>query len=411
MVFKKNKLHSLKKKVTPEEERPKVLLIDDEEPNLKILNVILGSTYNLMQALSAEEALNLIEAMENPEEISLIICDQRMSGMTGVSFFEKISAKIPKTKRVLLTGFLDMDALISSINEAHIYKFLMKPYNRTEMMLSVKRAVEAYDMEIQIDDHVKNLEAKVQERTRQLEEKNRALEVANQALENASLTDPLTGLKNRRFLLKNLDADIAVVRRSLRDWEEGTPRPERTDLLFFLMDLDHFKSVNDTYGHAAGDRVLVQVRELLERVFRESDFLVRWGGEEFLIIGRFVHRDQAALLAERIRETVASHAFDLGDGRTVNRTCSVGFACFPFHLSEPGLLNWSQIVDVADACLYAAKHSGRDAWVGLLTNKKTPTENLFQRLQDVPDDLIKAGEVDLKTSLQGQLYWKRSTED
>ena len=407
MVFKREKLQQLKQKLIPAKLRHTVMLIDDEEPNLKILNVLLGSTYEIVQAMSAEEALESINNMTHPEKISLIICDQRMSGMTGVSFFEKVATVIPKTKRVLLTGYLDMDALISSINEVHIYKFIMKPYNRADLMLSVKRAIEAYELEKQLDDHIKNLEEKVHLRTRELEEKNKDLEKANRALEDASLTDPLTGMNNRRFLLKHLDTDIAVVRRAYRDSERT---PEGSDLLFFIMDLDHFKLVNDTYGHAAGDKVLVQVREILEAVVRESDYLVRWGGEEFLVIARFVTRDSAALLAERIREKVEAHAFDIGEGRSIHKTCSVGFAAFPFLIANPDLLNWSQVIDTADACLYAAKNSGRNAWAGLATNERTTEQGLLPKLLETPIQLIESGQLDLMSSFgdKATMAWTKS---
>ncbi|MDJ0841031.1 MAG: diguanylate cyclase [Acidobacteriota bacterium] len=410
MVFKRDRLEQFKKqKKEPAKKRHTIMLVDDEEPNLKILSVLLGGSYNIMTAMSAEEAMEMIEAMDNPEEkLSLVMCDQRMSGMTGVSFFEKINNKIPKTKRILVTGYLDMEALISSINEAHIYKFIMKPFNRADLMLSVKRAIEAYEMEKQLEDHVKNLEEKVRSRTRELEVKNRALEDANQALEAASLTDPLTGLKNRRFLLKHLETDIAMVRRKHRD--ARGERVKNGDLLFFLMDLDHFKAVNDTYGHAAGDQVLLQVRELLELVFRESDFLVRWGGEEFLVIARFVKRESGAFLAERIRQAVEAHPFRISEERTIRKTCSIGFAPFPFFLDKLDGLNWSQVVDVADACLYAAKYSGRNAWVGMQANAETSVDGFMQHILETPEMLIENQLVDLMSSLDDppKIRWKKA---
>ena len=142
--------------------------------------------------------------------------------------------------------------------------------------------------------------------------------------------------------------------------------PER-DLVFLLLDLDHFKSVNDTYGHAAGDAVLVQTAAVLRGVFRASDFLVRWGGEEFLVVLRFVDREQGSELAEKIRAAIAAHEFRLPDGTVLTRTCSVGFAAFPFAPAQPRAVTWETVIDVADAGLYRAKRTGRDRWVGIAT--------------------------------------------
>jgi len=407
MVFKRERLATLEE--TPpevESKRHTIMLVDDEEPNLKILSVLLGNRYRILTAFSAEEALETLDTMNDPEEeVSLIMCDQRMAGMTGVAFFERVNELIPKTKRILVTGYLDMEALISSINEAHIYKFITKPFNRADLMLSVKRAIEAYEMETELEGHVKNLEEKVRMRTLELQKTNEQLRSLNKALEQASLTDPLTGLKNRRFLLKNLEADIAIVRRAYRDTDQSTS-PERADLLFFMLDLDHFKEVNDTHGHAAGDRVLLQVREVLERVFRESDFLVRWGGEEFLVIARFVDRASAELLAERIRAAIESHPFDLTPEVTIQKTCSIGFTCFPFDPRAVDLLTWSQVVDLADRCLYAAKHSGRNAWVGLHAADRACAQHFFEDWMRDPATLITAGEARVSTSLR-EVSWEK----
>jgi diguanylate cyclase (GGDEF)-like protein len=92
---------------------------------------------------------------------------------------------------------------------------------------------------------------------------------------------------------------------------------------------------------------------------------VRWGGEEFLIVVRFVDRANAAELAEKLRDAVAAHRFRLNDGTILRRTCSIGFAAWPFSRQTPQALDFERVVDLADGALYAAKHGGRDAWVGV----------------------------------------------
>ncbi|WP_374015172.1 diguanylate cyclase [Massilia sp. BJB1822] len=219
----------------------------------------------------------------------------------------------------------------------------------------------------------------------ELLDKNLELQRAYQALEEVSLTDQLTGLRNRRFFLQHVDADVAL---SLRRYDEPSAPPlaERgealpdKDLVFFLVDLDHFKEVNDSHGHGAGDAVLVQMQERLREVFRESDYLVRWGGEEFLVLARATHRDEGKQVAERIRQAVAGRPFTLPDGSRLDKTCSIGFACFPFLPAQPRLLNWSQVVELADQALYIAKNSGRNGWAALYSTPSTRPEQLFSRL-------------------------------
>lgn len=204
------------------------------------------------------------------------------------------------------------------------------------------------------------LEAHVAARTRELEAASELLRAQALALEQSSLTDPLTGLRNRRFLDQHIGDDVAM---ALRRREASVACG---DLIFFLVDVDHFKKINDEYGHAAGDSVLVQMRERLQSVFRETDYLIRWGGEEFLVVARDANREHAADLAERVRRAVADTPFILPDQRLLSKTCSLGFACFPASHALPLALSWHAVVEVADSALYASKHGGRNAWAGLL---------------------------------------------
>ncbi|HJW09069.1 MAG TPA: diguanylate cyclase [Holophagaceae bacterium] len=220
------------------------------------------------------------------------------------------------------------------------------------------------------------------------------LEIANETLRNQSLTDPLTGLRNRRYLATRLPEDVAQVQRLHHELrrKDDTARMNK-DLVFLMVDLDHFKQVNDTYGHAAGDQVLLQVSELLRLCIRESDFVVRWGGEEFLVVARNANREEAPVMAERIRIAVGEHEFDLGEGHTIRRTCSIGFAPVPFLAAEPDLLHWEQVVDLADHCLYTAKRSGRDAWVGVLASetfrRESSADLAHQMAQFIRDGALK----------------------
>jgi diguanylate cyclase (GGDEF)-like protein len=209
---------------------------------------------------------------------------------------------------------------------------------------------------------LRRLAARRQELEALVDYRTQALAEANSQLEQASLTDPLTGLPNRRYLLRQVQADLAQCRRAYR--LPAVPGLQR-DLLFLLVDIDHFKAVNDRYGHAAGDSVLRQFASLLTLAVRESDYAVRWGGEEFLVVARQADAAQADVLAERIVAAARGHAFRIDSGETLHCTCSVGVAGLPFLPSDPDALEWEQVVDLADAAVYAAKRRGRDGWVVL----------------------------------------------
>ena len=226
-----------------------------------------------------------------------------------------------------------------------------------------------------------------------------ALRETQNQLEEVSITDPLTGLRNRRFLLQNIERDVA---RALRAYEDQMHNPDDimsqpadNDIVFFMVDLDHFKSVNDTYGHACGDMVLMQMRDRLQSVFRESDYLVRWGGEEFLVVARTCNRKDAALVAERIRQVVASATFKLLDDIEISRTCSVGYASFPFLPTQPHLVTWAQVVNFADQGLYMVKKSGRNACIGIIHTSQIQSEDFYSRVMRHPQQAAQSGLISI----------------
>ncbi len=193
------------------------------------------------------------------------------------------------------------------------------------------------------------LEQLVQERTRDLQ-------AANARLEELSFTDPLTGLHNRRYLSRQIPADLSFYER------DAAYRSGAEVVVFALLDVDHFKGVNDTHGHAAGDRVLEQIGTLLTGLVRRGDYVARWGGEEFLLVFRPLPRHSMAQIGERLCAEIRAHAFELDDGTQCRLTCSVGLVEDPLFPATPRLLGWEQMVTLADRALYQAKATGRDAW-------------------------------------------------
>lgn len=233
------------------------------------------------------------------------------------------------------------------------------------------------------------------------------LKAQHEQLADTSLIDPLTGLRNRRYLLKYLDSDIALTLRSHRGRTPNEPPPANSDLLFFMLNIDRFKLINDTYGHEAGDRVLVQIKQAMGQVFRESDFLVRWGSEEFLMVARFSNRKAAPLMAERLRHAINHYPFELDNGQTLQLTCSLGFACFPYLLSEPLAFSWRQVVDIADLCLHTAKRSQRDCWVGIEAHTGSEDQLSYHAIATRPQQLISERKLLLHTSIAPDkpLHW------
>ncbi|NVK54699.1 MAG: GGDEF domain-containing protein [Alteromonadaceae bacterium] len=213
----------------------------------------------------------------------------------------------------------------------------------------------------------RQLELKVAQRTQQLEEKNHQLSAAYREVETISLTDKLTGLHNRRFLENQVGADLERSRRLYFDWYTGkTDKPTEADIALFIIDLDDFKEVNDSYGHNVGDSMLSQLAHRMSQVFRQSDYLVRWGGEEFVAVARFIDREEAAHLAQRMLEIINKQDFKISDTKKLNQTCSIGYVCYPPVIAAQGKpISFTSLMAVADSCLYAAKSAGKDTWVGV----------------------------------------------
>lgn len=226
------------------------------------------------------------------------------------------------------------------------------------------------------------LEIEVQTRTA-------ALNTANQQLKQTSITDPLTGLGNRRYLAEMITAHM----------KSATPG-DHVRLALMVVDLDRFKPINDSYGHEAGDRVIVQAAEILRGCCRGSDYLARWGGDEFVIVYLDTDQEQATVLAEQIRSRVAKQIFRLMDGKAVRSSCSIGFCCYPFISDAPHLLTWEQTLTIADAGVNLAK-TQRNQWVNItntntIVNAATPAAfaaSLIAAINLAPAELERNGQI------------------
>lgn len=225
------------------------------------------------------------------------------------------------------------------------------------------------------------LHRQVAKRTAELENLNEKLHRSNRRLDRATRRDPLTGLSNRRDFL---------------DWVEkqqrGEDRRSRPRLLFLMIDIDDFKQINDRRGHAVGDQVLIAFARRLDNFCRQRDILVRWGGEEFLLVVNDVDPTMGADLAERICRAVAEVPLHTDDGDDLSVTCSVGYAPWPVVASAAEPNSWELSADLADRALYAAKAAGKNGWYGLHPGQQAGVGNPEELSPGKPlSDLVERG--------------------
>ena len=259
-----------------------------------------------------------------------------------------------RTYRLLLTVavMLVMGALV----------FLKQHLLDQELLSLLRLSRHNLDEMCRLKDELENKEHSLRWHSLELQRKN--LE-----LEEISFTDVLTGLWNRRYLEEILTAEAGRV---LRDYQRAAGsealKMDHRDLVFIMVDMDFFKEVNDRHGHPVGDKLLQLVGERLSTVVRKSDVLVRWGGEEFLIMSRSTDPSGTPAFCSRILEVMASAPFHLGQGVTLHKTCSVGWAAYPWSRDAFEALCAEESIALADAALYRSKALGRNQSVGIVSN-------------------------------------------
>ncbi|HEU5136349.1 MAG TPA: two-component regulator propeller domain-containing protein [Steroidobacteraceae bacterium] len=236
--------------------------------------------------------------------------------------------------------------------------------------------------------HRLELEQQVSDRTYELAQRNRELEDANRRLEMASLSDPLTGLANRRYLMQQFPRLIG-------------DRRATSGLAVMIIDLDALKPINDQHGHAAGDEVIVEIAKTLRQAIRPDDVLARWGGDEFVVVAQAQHVEHACMLAERVRERIAKMKCVLPRGAVVRTSCSIGLTCLPFVPGNPEAVSWEHAIKIADLALYRAKR-GRNAWRGWFGTERVATlQSVISAVESNVDGLIANGVIIEQMSTRG----------
>ncbi len=266
--------------------------------------------YETVEAADGSAAL-IVCAAERPDAILL---DIEMPGLDGHQVLATLKAdpELRDIPVVFLTGRTSTDDMVAGLR-AGAHDYLKKPFEPAELIARVGGAV----------------------RVKRLQDE---LRIRNDQLDKLSRIDGLTGLYNRRHIDEQLQKGLNIARR------------HDQPLAVLMLDIDHFKLINDVEGHPAGDRVLQEFARRLEAATRVGDVVGRWGGEEFIVIAPQTDMDGALQLGERIRAAVADEGMETGDHRvsvTVSIGCVVG-------------LDAAELIDHADAALYRSKSEGRN---------------------------------------------------
>ncbi len=323
-----------------------LLVVDDEPYILPTLSALLAPEFEVATADSADAA----EAVFGRHPVDVILTDQNMPRRTGVQLLEWVRVHHPRTVRLLMTGYAELEDTVDAINRGHVYHYLLKPWRTEELLQVLRNAAEKFVLERNRDELLEelrgakaDLERRVAERTRELEDSNRLLQQRTRELERLALTDPLTGLLNRRAMEESAAFELKRHKRF-----PGS-------LTFALIDADHFKDVNTRYLLPGGDEALRGLARTLTGSLREVDLVGRMGGEEFLVIAPETNFDGAVTLAERIRSTVARTPIAFGP-HAIRITVSIGVA-----VADAGVVSsFEGMYATAAAALGVAKDGGRN---------------------------------------------------
>jgi diguanylate cyclase (GGDEF)-like protein len=279
-------------------------------------------------------AANGRQALETAVDFAphIVITDWRMPEMDGVELCRALrSSSWGQNVYVLMLTAAEQENELVVAFEAGVDDFVSKPPNLRALGARLKGAWR----------YVKLRETAEQD-SKRLTDMAAELALTNRRLQQAALTDPLTLLANRR----------AGVHALAQAWSAATRHADALTLLSF--DLDHFKSINDQHGHAAGDMVLQKVAQVLAEASRKEDTVCRWGGEEFLVISPKLSLKEGVLAGERLRRAIA--AMQLAhEGKAIAVRVSVGVASW-----EAGLADQDELIAQVDLALYAAKAGGRN---------------------------------------------------
>jgi diguanylate cyclase (GGDEF)-like protein len=295
-----------------------ILVIDDSDTHRAEIRAAVEAARLFDRVLEASDGLKGLRLLL-AEPVDLVLCDLEMPGLDGEKLL-RVKGQGPSganTPFIFLTANTDI-ARRARLLEDGACDAITKPFHPADLVARL------------------GLHLKI----KRLQDE---LMVKNATLARLSTVDALTGLRSRRYAMEFLSVEFLRARRY------------HTSLTLIMADLDHFKQVNDSYGHPAGDAVLRGVSEILLSAIRATDVAARYGGEELLVVMPQNDTEGARFLGERWRAAVENNAFVSPDGRLISVTISVGIAAF-----EEGLETPEDLLAAADRALYVAKQAGRN---------------------------------------------------
>jgi diguanylate cyclase (GGDEF)-like protein len=314
-----------------------ILVVDDSRTVLAMVTDILECEgYSVRKAENGRVALELV-AEERPD---LMLLDVMMPEMDGYQVCEALRRDEDYIPVLMITAKGDLKDLVRGL-DVGADDYITKPFDHVELVARVKSLLRIRTLQKRLYAQNLELEAKNQ----QLEALATQLDALNQELQLLSVTDGLTKAHNHRHFQERLKSEFARAKR----YQEA--------LSCVMIDIDHFKAVNDEHGHPVGDKVLVRLVEILKEGIRGEDLVARYGGEEFVLLLPKTTADHASNLAERVRRQVEAESIAVTNGDCVSFTVSLGVADF-----RPGgpVQEPDDLLQAADGALYRAKANGRN---------------------------------------------------
>ncbi len=314
----------------------KVLVVDDDPMAVKLTSRMLENAgYEVLTAENGVEALRVMAQVGPP----LVVTDWMMPEMDGVEFTRAVRehTEIGFVFIVLVTAQNEADRLVEAF-EAGVDDYVTKPFNQRELLARLRAGERIVELQHDLDRR----QLELHRANAEMQVANARLDEANKKLHLMATTDELTGLTNRRAAMALL-AD---------QWAAACRHPEPMSCV--MLDIDHFKSFNDTHGHAVGDLVLRETAQTLAKTARQEERVCRVGGEEFLVLCPHAKAAEAAVAAERMRKAIEAHVFKAESG-DLSVTISLGVA-----QREEGMAAADDLLRASDDALYAAKEAGRN---------------------------------------------------
>jgi diguanylate cyclase (GGDEF)-like protein len=326
-----------------------VLVVDDDPVMVRLLEKHLTSVgYKVLKSDNGEDALRLVLS-EGP---CIVVTDWEMPGMDGLDLCRAVRSAegVGIIHIIMLTSYSEKHRVVEAF-DAGADDYLSKPFDRGELLARIKAGTRVVD-----------LEADLARRSLEIHKINAELTVLNNKLEKMATTDELTELSNRRHAMERLQ----------EIW--STTQRYGQALSCVMLDVDHFKRVNDTYGHHVGDIVLHRIANILEKETRVGDLVSRHGGEEFLVICPNSNTEETCEMAERLRLMIEATSIAT-EHTSLNITVSMGVA-------ERGelTLHEDELLKKADDALYLAKSNGRNR-VEILDEESCHTSESPEQIQ------------------------------